>query len=402
MDRAADDCDAMTKLATSTLSLDRSAHSLGRGIAGTALLHIERAHLGQGSWATAHEYVASMTSVPIEVHRTNSLFSGAPAVAYVLHTAGRTAYAKALSTLDNHIERITRDQLHHAHERIDRGQLPALREFDLISGLTGLGAYQLRRHGGGDLLKAILSYLVRLCEPIILDGRELPGWWTSNDTADLPSDHCPGGHGNLGMAHGITGPLTLMACASRRGVQVSGQNEAIQTICAWLDQWRHGIGLDAWWPGTVALHELEADALRHSGPQRPSWCYGTPGIARAQQLAGIALGDQALQRLAESALIGCITDDTQLDQLGDASLCHGWAGVVQTTWRSAADAGPHSALTSELAQLTSRLDTFARAEGARQDAELMEGISGVHLVQITTASNVHHTSAWDGCLLLDG
>jgi hypothetical protein len=64
---------------------------------------------------------------------------------------------------------------------------------------------------------------------------------------------------------------------------------------------------------------------------------------RAQQLAGTALADQSRQHLAETALLGGITNNAQLEQLGDALLCHGWDGLVQATWRMAADA-----LTSQL------------------------------------------------------
>ncbi|WP_405958632.1 hypothetical protein [Streptomyces phaeochromogenes] len=61
-------------------------------------------------------------------------------------------------------------------------------------------------------------------------------------------------------------------------------------------------------------------------------------MARAQQLARLALGDRNRQCQAEQALVGCLTDDRQLTQLIDASLCHGWAGLMQTVFRAAAEA----------------------------------------------------------------
>lgn len=67
------------------------------------------------------------------------------------------------------------------------------------------------------------------------------------------------------------------------------------------------------------------------GPQRPSWCYGTPGLARAQQLAALALTDPRRQQLAEHALAGYVSDVRQLSQLRDASVCHGWAGLRHAT-----------------------------------------------------------------------
>ncbi|MGH8910153.1 MAG: lanthionine synthetase LanC family protein [Egibacteraceae bacterium] len=57
------------------------------------------------------------------------------------------------------------------------------------------------------------------------------------------------------------------------------------------------------------LVEWTTHSVQQPGPQRPSWCYGTPGLTRAQQLAALALGDRQRQRQAENALAGCITDD---------------------------------------------------------------------------------------------
>ena len=70
---------------------------------------------------------------------------------------------------------------------------------------------------------------------------------------------------------------------------------------------------------------------------------GTPGQARAQQLAGLALNNHERARVAERALAGCVLDWQATGLLTDASLCHGWAGVVQALWRAtndALDSGP--------------------------------------------------------------
>ena len=78
-----------------------------------------------------------MTRTPVTAHPDAcGLYQGAPAVAFTLHAAGQPAYGTALGTLDGHIATLTRHRLERAHERIDRGQLPALREFDLINGST--------------------------------------------------------------------------------------------------------------------------------------------------------------------------------------------------------------------------------------------------------------------------
>lgn len=381
---------------------DVARHSLGRGTAGQALLEIEEARIGHRSWRRAHEHIVKMTGVPVSAHAGSSLFEGAPAIAYVLATAEQAAYEPALAILDGHIDELTRQRLQRAHRRIESGLLPELREFDLISGLTGLGVYQLRRRRGGAVLPEVLEYLVRLCEPLTIDGQPLPGWWTSNDTTDHPSEYLPDGHGNLGIAHGISGPLALMAIAAQCGIDVPGQLKAIDSICSWLDRWQQGDGETAWWPGTVSKRELDTQQLEQAGPQRPSWCYGTPGLARAQQLAGLALNDRGRQHHAEAALLGTITDDAQLAQLSDTTLCHGWAGVVQVAQRVAADASARRPLMAALRDLTRRLDELVPLDGSMHRADLLEGRTGVRLVQISAASTVGSMSDWDACLLLGG
>jgi hypothetical protein len=245
-----------------------TAQSLADGAPGAALLALERGE-------NARPWLAEMIAAPVMAHPEEAtLFEGAPAVAFTL-TA--TSYTRALSTLDGHVESITQTRLDAAHSRMDWRELPAKREFDLIAGLTGLGAYLLHRHSGGDLLRDVLVYLVRLTEPRS-DG--LPGWWA----LDGPTGTGPewrGGHGNLGMAHGICGPLTLLALAARRGVTVDGHADAMRQVCRWLDHCRYGEPPRVWWPGAITRTEHDQGVTRRDGPLRPSWCYGTPGIARA-------------------------------------------------------------------------------------------------------------------------
>jgi len=371
--------------------------SLSTGAPGIALAHIAAARAGDGDWKTVHGWAAAMTRASVlAAPDACGLFHGAPAVAFALHAAGHPAYAEALDILDAHIAAVTRTRLRAAHARIDVEQLPRLREFDLISGLTGLGAYLLHRHGEGELLEEVLAYLVRLVRPIRTDsGEVLPGWWSSDGPDGRPCSE--GGHGNLGIAHGVSGPLALLATAMRHGIIVSGQAEAVAQISAWLDDLRRGTPEAPWWPETISRAERRTGALRQPGPGRPSWCYGTPGLARAQQLAALALEDEARRRRAEEALAVCIGDPGQLDSVTDASLCHGWAGLLHTVRAVAAEAPPDSPLARRLPTLRRQFEEFIRQHGMPDDNGLLEGRAGVHLA-INPCSSV----GWDACLLLAG
>lgn len=375
------------------------SQSLFTGACGIALLHIERARAGTGTWTAAHEWIAATVRHPIVAHPDASgLHHGAPAVAYTLHTANQPAYADALGRLDQHIEEAIRSRLHRAHHRIDIGQLPTLAEYDLIRGLTGIGAYLLHRQHHSQLLRDVLAYLVHLTHPLSTAGHRLPGWWTLNAPNDRPSPHWPGGHANLGLAHGISGPLALLSLTHRAGIRVPGHEDTIGRICSWLDQWQQGTGDRAWWPETVTRAEHRTGTSRQPGPARPSWCYGTPGITRAQQLAALATGDSHRRRQAERALAGCLTDAHQLEKLTDNTLCHGWTGLIHTAARVAADAEDPEFLST--AHLRTRCCGHADHNQVPHRDGLLEGRTGHQLARHTATAAT--PTAWDRALLLTG
>ncbi|MGN9911114.1 lanthionine synthetase C family protein [Phytohabitans sp. LJ34] len=338
-----------------------------------------------------------MTREPVHAHpEVSNLFRGAPAVAYALHHAGQPSYQTGLATLDAAIRTLVAQRLDAALQRIDAARLARASEYDLINGLTGLGAYLIHRHHDHPLLREILAYLVRLTRPIRVDTRTLPGWWATGSPDRRQSPRWHGGHTGFGMAHGIAGPLALLSVTMRRGIIVLGHQDAIHTICAWLDQWRTGPDRNPWWPDVIGRDDLAARTTAHGAPHRPSWCYGTPGIARAQHLAAIATNDWQLAELAEHALIGCLTDDRQLAQITDPGLCHGWAGLVHTARCAAADTGSRD-LANAAETAASRMCDYLRRHSAPTDDGLLAGATGVALIDAAVAST---RPRWDTCLLV--
>ncbi|MFF0176063.1 lanthionine synthetase C family protein [Micromonospora profundi] len=373
--------------------------SLGKGAAGVALLHAERAHAGLGDWVTVHTWLTTVISAGLSSGPDAGLFFGAPAASYAIHTAaagepGR--YRRALDTLDDAVATMTVDRLDQAHARIDRGDLPATTEFDLITGLTGIGALLLRRDPGGRLLREVLTYLVRLTEPLPYRGATLPGWWTYLSPRNRVTPDFAEGHGNLGMAHGITGPLALLALAARAGALVDGQAAAIRRICTFLTDWRQPHDETPWWPQWLTVDASGRLRPGQQTPGRPSWCYGTSGIARALQLAGITLHDVALLDTAEDAMAACLTTPGPLGLMVDNSLCHGWAGLLQVAARFAADART-PCVAEHLAELVGRLLSGSGPDGSPPG--LLEGDAGVVLA-LHTAAHGAPVSGWDACMLL--
>ncbi|MFI2764297.1 lanthionine synthetase C family protein [Streptomyces echinatus] len=365
--------------------------SLAHGPLGAALLDIERAHSGLIPYQVAHRKIAG--AGPLIDGDDASLFLGAPAMAYVLHMAavGTERYAGALSTLDDVVAAHVRRRLAAAHARIDKGRYTAFAEYDLFRGLTGLGALLLRRRPDGQELRRVLEYLVRLTEPLTCpEGESLPGWWVGHAPANNQAA-TPGGHANAGLAHGITGPLALLALAKRRGITVDGHNLAMGRILRWLDSIRKTDHHGTHWPRWVSRTGV---ATTHSAA--PSWCYGTPGIARAQQLAALALGDDDHKLAAERALQYCLADPRQLDMLTGRGLCHGVGGLIRTVQRVAQDAETPAPFHNWLPEGSGRF----LAAPAPERHDLLEGVTGATLAFMGAEPGAVAGTDWDACLLL--
>ncbi|MCZ7431719.1 lanthionine synthetase C family protein [Streptomyces sp. WMMC1477] len=399
-------------LGSRTLSSDRQ--HLAYGPPGIALLHIERAASGLGPWHHAHAWLAAACRQPLTSGPDSHPFYGAPAFAHAVtcaadHLPG--SYQRALDAMDGQIAVNVGRRLDAAHRRIDAGRLPQLAEFDAIRGLIGYGAYLLRRNPGSSTMRAVLDYCVRLTEPITHHGETLPGWWTETGPSGSPDDQFPGGHANTGMAHGIGGVLALLALAARNGSVTDGHHAALHTILTWLDRWKEKADGGPVWPYWVTRSELSRARLAPSAPRRPSWCYGTAGLARAQQLAALALGDTRRQIDAENALVAALTDPDQLKATTDNGLCHGFAGLAHAAARTADDAHPSTAgkLRVAIPALLAAVippgtDPELMAKALIQDQQgssgLLDGAAGIALVLLAPSTAAPPRSAWDACLLI--
>ncbi|WP_405912909.1 lanthionine synthetase [Streptomyces sp. NBC_00963] len=389
---------------------------LAHGAPGIALLHIERAANGLGPWQRAHDWLAAASQGPLTSGPDSHPFYGMPALAHALacaadHLPG--SYQRALDAMDRQIEVDVGRRLDTAHRRIDAGRLPRLAEFDTIRGLTGYGAYLLRRDPGGATVRDVLDYCVRLTEPLTHDGETLPGWWTSTGPSGSADERFPGGHANTGMAHGVGGVLALLALAARRRAVAEGQRGALRAILAWLDRWQEETEQGPAWPYWITQGELRTGRRASSELRRPSWCYGTAGLARAQQLAALALGDAGRRIAAENALAAAITDPDQLRATTDDGLCHGLAGLAHVAIRMAEDAHPSTvgriraaipALVAAICRPDSHLartaTAFTGGSGAGAGPGLLDGAAGTALALLAAGPATPPRSAWDTCLLI--
>jgi lantibiotic modifying enzyme len=296
-------------------------------------------------------------------------------------------------------------------------------QWDLISGLTGIGAYLLARlETRADLagsLSAILASLVCLSE----EDDDLPRWHTPGHLVanpDMRADH-PHGHLNCGLAHGCAGPLALLALAALHGVRVEGMDRAMARLATTLRAARVD---DAWginWPSVLPLRAQggrprvdypggTAGPAKHAPPPtHAAWCYGSPGVARALWLSGVARDDPADRELALEAMHAIARRPASARRLHSATFCHGVAGLLAITLRFRDDA-PDPILEQLARELLQEIlgmhDPEAplgfravESDGRRVDqVGLLDGAPGVSMVLLAAATDV--TPTWDRLFLL--
>ncbi|MFW6641840.1 lanthionine synthetase C family protein [Nocardiopsis algeriensis] len=378
----------MTAPDSTLTATDTSPLSLNGGTLGTALLYLATGSPPE----TVHTLLrTALADGPIDPAGRNTLFHGLPAVGFVLSLTPPGNYRGARATAREHLIALTRHRLAAATRRIEDRRPTSFAEYDLITGLTGIGVALGSIDPDGDLLDDVLRYLVRFTRPVRHEHRERPGWWVHHGPRAHPDPDFSEGHINLGVAHGISGVLGLLALTHRDGRTVDGHTEAMERLCAELDEHEHHDGERTWWPGWVATGH-PAPLTR---PGTPSWCYGTPGIARTQQLAALALQDTTRRLHTEQVMDTCLSDPDLVKHFIDGGLCHGPAGVLQVLYRMSEDQ-PTAPTGQRLDRHLTSMRAHATAPFPHRESGLLEGKEGTTMA----LAGREPTQAWDRCLLL--
>ncbi|WP_327070966.1 lanthionine synthetase LanC family protein [Kitasatospora sp. NBC_01302] len=414
-----------------------AAHSLGAGHSGTALALAVLADREDDAALrrAAHGHLVAAAKSPGAM-RSGGLYSGAAAIAFAARTMARRPgeYRTLLDGLAPRVRQAAAGRV--ADLRADLAAGTGLRShtFDTVSGAAGLGRLLLALEPDGPVLAELLAALVALTEPT---GGALPRWWTAGGPGRPgPDPDHPRGHLNLGLAHGIPGPLALLALARLRGVRVPGQDEAIEALASWLsarrvpgtpgptaptasaatepdtatdldtaadrDTARRRLGIGGSWPMTVRVEDEEAGRLPVDLPTRAAWCYGTPGAARALFLAGAARSRADWRTTAVAALADTLHDPSGWNLQGPG-LCHGTGGLLRITQRMAQESAS-AELAAHLPALAATVaEQLDAALGAGDPPGLLEGTAGAALAlhaYTRTGPPASDPEEWDAFLMI--
>ena len=394
-------------------------HAVGQGHAGLALLFgaLDRHRPGHGWDRIAHRHLElAARAVEAMPHPPAGLFAGIAGIGLVATClSGGTRYRRLLTSIDQALAA----QVPALTARATRSGGHAVREFDLISGLSGVGAYLLLRRGEAGTSAALRVVLGSLVE---VTGGDAGGPRWRTPAGHLGADErarYPGGYLNCGLAHGIPGPLAVLALALRDGVEVPGLPAAVARTADWLAAQRADDASGPTWPNAVPLPagrvgdpaaDLSSGAASGPSPSVPvvpartAWCYGGPGVAVALRLAGEALGHATHRELATAALSAALARSDGARRIDSPTFCHGQAGllaIASSFARATGDPGPGRAAAAMAAGLIDRFDPAAplgyrdlELGGRRIDQPgLLTGAPGVALALLGATSLAEPTWA---------
>ncbi len=321
---------------SSQMSVYWDGYGLMQGFAGLAAMYNQLDHcFPKEGWQRPGSHFLKISSSLYYDAKGSvdcSLCSGVAGLGYVAIQSprGKAAY----KVLTSNIGTVLEQELARKVEEINKSDGLSQNQFDALYGITGIGRYLLACETSKQPSKLLVSLLRTLVARSEMSGT-IPRIFTPPELLH-PAEQLEfrGATVNCGLAHGVPGPLALMSLAVQAGTEVEGLLEAVQFWSEWLTE---QIIEDEWganWPGVIVAGTPEKPVATRAG-----WCYGVPGVSRALYLAGEALEDSKLKKLAVRAMLSVYRRPIEVQRNQAPTLCHGRSGLLQITLRFAADTG---------------------------------------------------------------
>ena len=295
--------------------------SFASGAAGVALFwaYLARATQSDEDAARTLEYLDAAIDVVARQPMPPGLYGGYSGVAFAVQHVDHCLF-------DDDLHDVEIAEQEDPNEAIDQTLLQTLRaaseksDYDLISGIVGLGVYALERlprPAARACLEAIIDLLRQWADRPTTDSKT---WHTPADF--LPPwqrEIAPGGYHNLGLAHGVPGVIGLLGEIVAVDA-VEGARELLEEAVAWLLRQKLPTSAE----GVFASWISEG---REPTPARSAWCYGDPGASIALLVAARATRNADWEREAITIAKKCAGRPVENTGVKDAAICHGAAGL---------------------------------------------------------------------------
>ena len=285
---------------------------LASGQAGLAIFFAYLAQVDgfESSTQAADGFVDAAIDAVARTNMSASLYGGFPGIAW--------AIAHLSDQLFDQFDDLNAEVDATLQQYVELSPWPG--EYDLVTGLVGIGVYALERlphSSGAELLARVVLKLHEIAER----NEDGATWFTAPSLLpDWQRRVCPHGYYNLGLAHGVPGVIAMLAGACRAQIADDVARPLLDDAVRWLLSQR----LPNSAPSAFSTWAGRGLSAHHS---RSAWCYGDPGIAAALLCAAKAV-DHPDWRANALAIARKAADRPSNDTgVRDAGLCHGAAGL---------------------------------------------------------------------------
>lgn len=266
---------------------------------------------GAGHGATASRLLDMAVEESDAISESPALFSGITGLAWALQHLASFADPSHVTALDD-VEASLLTAL-------QTSPVPA--DFDLMSGLVGIGVLALER----PFSPAATTTLERLAVWLEACAEETEAGisWRVVAAALDPSgrDRFPAGGYYPGVAHGTAGVVGFLAGLLRAGVETERAGRLLEGAVPWI--------VAQEMPGGGGCFPHLTEPGIPPTPARSGWCTGGPGISLMLWRAGRAAGETPWQ--GRALTLARATMRRPLAEMGikDACLCHGSSALGQ-------------------------------------------------------------------------
>ncbi len=283
--------------------------------------------------------------------------------------------------------------------RFQLKNLLTLESYDFLYGYTGLGLYfHSRKKDCSNSLQSIMDQLHASAE-------------RSNGSLKWKSRSKSGNNTfgyNIGLSHGMSSIAVFLSKILKSYPSIVRVPDLLQGVIGYILAQELDVEKQGSYFPTLSVES--SNVIQKS---RLAWCYGDLGIALALWQSGCALQNEAWKNKALEVLLYAAEKRRDLgkENVVDAGLCHGTAGIAHIFYRmwwntrlpelkQAADFW--FAETVKMACFNDGLAGYktwhGKIDGWENEYGILEGVAGIGLALLSYITETEPT--WDECLLL--
>ncbi|HHC9657276.1 TPA: lanthionine synthetase C family protein [Staphylococcus aureus] len=263
-----------------------------------------------------HKYVMKLAPYLQKYQYNHSLFGGLSGIAFSMDVASQNG--RNYQNILNNIDDVIVNEIENKMNQILQEPLNPL-NYDTISGLAGIGRYLLNRIDANDTnvkaLKRILTYFKDI-------QYSQNSWVVPQESQFLESDknYFTEGNINLGLAHGVLGPMSLFALSVIKGITIENHQQVLKDMYQFIMDEKF-CSNDRW----LQRYDLISER-NHFNYIRNGWCYGNTGVMTTLFLIGKALQDDEIIQTSKKVMLQVVNDKDE--NLISPTICHGLSSQI--------------------------------------------------------------------------